>query len=292
MGWFGGWFGSQGGSSGTPVATPVLAVADAGDGTGGTATVSGATAGTTNTLYSQLVGSSTWVARGSRTGDGTIAISPNPGVGFYWWKVVSTDGTTNALSNVVFRRLTDTALTTVGPITPKIVQLENMLAASAAFQAAIGVSTAEEAKLRIHYSYAIMGEEGSDPSENLDKLNDQLPFAVILSHEQLNYAAVSWGAKHCLRAEGSMGVLLVFKDEVTGQDIDSNKDREILMSNFHGQVMDEVADQAAEEDCVPIDAISMDVPPMRSHPFTDAANDATRGELVPYYVVGYAVHWK
>lgn len=102
--------GSGGGGGGDPVATPVLAVSDNGDGTGGVATVSSATTGTTNTLYSQPMGSTTWTSRGSRTGNGNITISPVPAMGNYWWKVVSTDGITNAVSNVVFQSLTDTEL--------------------------------------------------------------------------------------------------------------------------------------------------------------------------------------
>lgn len=184
-------------------------------------------------------------------------------------------------------------LTPVGAISPKIVQIENMLAASDTFRAAIGPGTTiEEAKERIHYAYAIIGEEGSDPGENLDKLANMLPFAVIMSHEQLAYAGVAFGGKHYLRAEGQMGLLLLFADTVEGQDMAACKRREILMSNFHGSVIDEIAQIAGEEERAPIDQISMDVPPTRTNPLTDSANDEDRGEVVPYYMVGYSIHWK
>lgn len=93
-----------------PVATPTLAIADNADGTGCVATVTTSTAGTTNTLYSQAVdgeiGTSTWTSRGSRVGDGTISVSLTT-MGYYWWKLVSTDGSTSDVSNLVYQPLTD-----------------------------------------------------------------------------------------------------------------------------------------------------------------------------------------
>lgn len=72
-----------------------LTVTDTGDGTGGTATVSGTNPAATNTLYRASfdgqMGAHTWASTGSRTGDGTIAIaSPSPvPLGFYLWRLDS-----------------------------------------------------------------------------------------------------------------------------------------------------------------------------------------------------------
>lgn len=93
------------------VAVPVLTIADDADGSGGTATVAGSTGGTTNTLYSQTIngelGSATWTSRGSRTGDGTISVSISSPTTYYWWKLVSTDGSDTDVSNLVYQPLTD-----------------------------------------------------------------------------------------------------------------------------------------------------------------------------------------
>lgn len=93
-----------------PVATPTLAITDLANGTGATATVSGATGGTTNTLYSQSVdgeiGTSTWTSRGSRSGNGSISVALTT-MGYYWWKLVSTDGSTADVSNLVYQPLTN-----------------------------------------------------------------------------------------------------------------------------------------------------------------------------------------
>ena len=63
-----------GASSSTTPATPALTVTDAGDGTGGTATVSGSTVASTNTLWYAVFSAQgmTWVSAGTRTSDGAI----------------------------------------------------------------------------------------------------------------------------------------------------------------------------------------------------------------------------
>lgn len=90
-----------------PVAVPTLAVLDLANGSQATATISGATAGTTNTVYAQAVegtGSGSWVSVGSRVGDGQVTVAP--GQGYWWFHVISTDGSESTLSNIVYRSLT------------------------------------------------------------------------------------------------------------------------------------------------------------------------------------------
>ena len=63
-----------------------LAIADNGDGTGGVATVTGSVGALTTVYYATFsgsMGSLTWTSAGSRTGDGTLALSLP--VGYYLW---------------------------------------------------------------------------------------------------------------------------------------------------------------------------------------------------------------
>lgn len=97
------------GSAAVVAATPTLAVADNADGTGGVATITNADAAGAVVVYSQSVdgelGTTTWTSRGSRTGNGTVAVAP--GNGFYWWHAKSTLSGDVAVSNFVYQNLTD-----------------------------------------------------------------------------------------------------------------------------------------------------------------------------------------
>ena len=91
-----------------------LAITDAADGTGGTATVSGS-GGAAISLYSApftgAMGSLSWTLRGARTGDGTLAIaSPSPvALGFYLWRADALLlGTTSVA--LAYQNLTDATL--------------------------------------------------------------------------------------------------------------------------------------------------------------------------------------
>lgn len=109
------------GSGGTTPGTcpaldvPVLAVTDNADGTGGVATVTGSTAGTTNTLwawpYPTAGGSLTRTTVGSRVGDGTIAVGvpADLALGAWLWMVESRQDESVEVSNLVARALTDPA---------------------------------------------------------------------------------------------------------------------------------------------------------------------------------------
>jgi len=62
--------------------TLALSIVDNADGTGAVATVSGSDAGSTNTVYTVAAGGTLWTSRGSRTGDGTVALSLSTGYHF------------------------------------------------------------------------------------------------------------------------------------------------------------------------------------------------------------------
>ena len=83
-----------------------LAVSDNADDTGGLATITGADPLETVTVYSQTVdgelGTATWTSRGTRVGNGTIALTPART--YYWWKAEGT--VTLTTSNLVYQNLT------------------------------------------------------------------------------------------------------------------------------------------------------------------------------------------
>lgn len=84
------------------ILTPTISVADNGNGTGVVVTVTGATAGTTNTFWKDKIESNELViptAGSSRVGSGTIA--QTLAVGHYLGVVVSTDGVDTVYSNYV-----------------------------------------------------------------------------------------------------------------------------------------------------------------------------------------------
>lgn len=94
-----------------------LTIADAEDGTGGTATISGTAVGSTNTLYrAHFQGLDgvplAWETVGSRSGDGTIAAS-TPVRNYYLWYVKNVDGSTTTVSQIVLQALTDKTYTSV-----------------------------------------------------------------------------------------------------------------------------------------------------------------------------------
>ena len=186
-----------------------------------------------------------------------------------------------------------------GPVAPKIQQLENMLAASVTFMAAVGADTPAAAKDSIHYDYALLDEEGCDPALALLRLVDAMPCAIILQAEQLQYLSVTFSGRHRLRAEGAMGLLL-FAHDITNGDIDANslakrKESWIDFRNFHRGVIEEIVDQAGVVDGVPalpIDEITLSIPPTRTNPLLDAAQANDPGEFLPFWMCGYTIHWK
>lgn len=95
-----------------------VTIADAADGTGGTATIAGSAGGSTNTLYrAKFDGTEgvplTWASMGSRTGDGTITITTGPMANYYLWYVSNVSGGTTTVSPVVLYSLTDVTLAAV-----------------------------------------------------------------------------------------------------------------------------------------------------------------------------------
>lgn len=134
-------FPSAGGGGGS-VATPTLVIVDNGDGTL-TATISGSTAGTTNTVYylpADML-SEDWTELGSRSGDGDVTESL--AVGAYWFHVVSAGISDEAVSNVVYARVTDAdAVVTVTPeewLALELHHLRELVVASECWRACVAL---------------------------------------------------------------------------------------------------------------------------------------------------------
>ena len=106
-----------------PISRPTLSIADNADGTGGVATIADSTSTTIIDVFAQKVdgdlGTATWEMVGTRTGDGTVNVTPTAGVtGYYWWYCESTDESDSGsdsggaddetvISNLVYQNLTD-----------------------------------------------------------------------------------------------------------------------------------------------------------------------------------------
>lgn len=93
-----------------PPAAPLLAVADHGDGTGGTATISGTDPRAAISVQSLSLEEGTaapWVERGTRTGNGTVPLAAP--VGHYWWLAVASTAAGQVVSQLVYQSLTDSS---------------------------------------------------------------------------------------------------------------------------------------------------------------------------------------
>jgi hypothetical protein len=100
----------SGGGGGGAIDSPVLAVADLGNGTGATATITLSDSGSvSNDVYTGSWGGGaenvTFTLENSRTGDGTVSLTLT--TGFYWAYVVSSDGSSYSVSNLVYFRVSD-----------------------------------------------------------------------------------------------------------------------------------------------------------------------------------------
>jgi hypothetical protein len=150
--------GSGGGSS--PPATPTLAIA------GATATVSGSTSGSTNTIdVAPLgLGSSAWTSAGSRTSDGTVDLSAlSPGAYDAVCQSVLA-GLPALVSNKVGFTISNGGTRTVVPLGNLPVGHAGvawLVASSANFQALVGAASASAALAHVSFEADDTEESGS-----------------------------------------------------------------------------------------------------------------------------------
>jgi hypothetical protein len=115
--------GTVSGGGGTPPASPEIAVSDNANNTGAVVTISGSTVGSTNTVYRAAyngdMGTLTWTSSGSRSGDGTVAVSCTHG--YFWWYVLSSTAGGTAISNLVNQNVTDGQLAILTQIVAAVV---------------------------------------------------------------------------------------------------------------------------------------------------------------------------
>lgn len=149
--------------------------------------------------------------------------------------------------------------TAAGSTSIMLAGAEELIAASATFQAAVGAASAEAAKSRIYFGEAYLTDD--TPGETLAGIR---PFVVLNavnhSYEQAGIDAAS----HLLVASG--GVLVVFQSSPTG---DSFKRSWMEFENYVGSVIDEVAelcgaDRNEETTYFPFRHIDRVTPSMRS----------------------------
>jgi hypothetical protein len=76
----------------TATAVPTLTVVDNGDGSGAVATIAGSAVGSSNTVYGTNWPDVAWASKGSRTGNGTVALSVAVGPWWFYVKSVDTEG--------------------------------------------------------------------------------------------------------------------------------------------------------------------------------------------------------
>lgn len=98
------WLGAHWIGSEAAIGTPALTMTDQADGTGATATITGA-AGTTNTVYYQAftgLGTSTWTSGGSRTGNGTVDVVLATGHYLAYVKATNSAGAASVSTPVYF----------------------------------------------------------------------------------------------------------------------------------------------------------------------------------------------
>lgn len=71
------------------IAAPTLTITDSADGSHATATITGSTPGTVNSVYTKPRSYGTWELNGTRIGDGDISLTIAGGIGAYFGRVVS-----------------------------------------------------------------------------------------------------------------------------------------------------------------------------------------------------------
>ena len=100
------WYGTD---ESSVITTPTITWTDAADGTGGTVTIAGSYASSTNTIYTQTftgaVGTASWATEGSRTGNGVVTATLT--AGHYLIYCQSTYGDESASSTIHYIQVTD-----------------------------------------------------------------------------------------------------------------------------------------------------------------------------------------
>lgn len=223
----------------TPPPTPTLSVADKGDGTGATATITGGDAGASNAVYvatAPIAGGVNvgWTLAATIAGNGSAALALANG--FYVARAIATENSLTSLpSNEPAFTTTGGAAsptTPSGPIAVPKSQVRDMIAASATFQARTGLPTQAAAYAKVFRTF-VRRED--------DEHRSLRPYATILTTPDLRYLLDSGGDKNYLLPQGAVGVLISDNDRYPEDINDSSIDFE----NFLGGVMVDLEAQAA-----------------------------------------------
>lgn len=234
---------------GSPPATPVLSVVDQRDGTGATATISGADVGATETVYVAALagtpGNLGFASVGSRSGDGDVDLALADGA-YIAYCLSTLAGLVSAPSNEVGFRVTGGAVTATSVLALSKAKLREALSVSPTFQAARGVATAADALQAIHMAARYAKDEREFASLR--------PFAVVGTEAELDYVQDSGGTKNYLAASGAVYLYLTANDEAP----DDPAEGSLIFDNFCGGVMDDLEAIAGLDDRLAIRQASLE----------------------------------
>lgn len=234
---------------GTPPAAPTLAIADNGDGTGGVATITGSTAGSTNTVFGRRLDGAriaAWTDLGNRVGDGTVALALTPGD--YLFYVLSQTGAGTAASNLVHAQLTDAAA--LGLLTAPIQKLRELLAEVPSTRNFLKVTTVDEALAKLRTSYL----------EDADNLKKFRPF-IVVGWDNFSMEKIAAGDRNYLwPAEPRLKVLLCDNDPVPEDPLAGDK----IFHRQVEQIVEEITDRAALDDRLAVASVELDQSPARN----------------------------
>lgn len=229
-----------------------FSVADNGDGTGATVTVSDA-AGVVNSAWYAGYGDVQFTLGNFRIGNGTLALSLVPGI--YAVYLVSYDGASDTYVPPQPVRVTNG--TAQGPLNEPAEILRAMVSESAAFIAACGVATPTEALGRIYKTWARKDEGGLPP----------MPFAVVQIPKGFAWQSVSGGYGNFLLPDGKLQLELV--TEATS---DYQADAQVV-ERLVGNVLQDLIDAAGIDTNLPITSISLPEGVWRTAPEQDGGRE-------------------
>lgn len=257
--------------SATPTTVPTLAIVQ--DGVGITATISGSDSGTTNTLYGQKVGETTWTSYGSRAEDGDIDVATLAD-GNYWFIVESFGPNGTAWTAVTpWAQDTDTSATPSGMMSLPLHYLRLTLAQSANFQTWCGALDANDALNYIH-------------PVSLDSASGN--FAVVDWFDNFSRTADSGGDRNYFLQEGDL--MLYFRAPI--EDGDTDAEAAYKFTNQLGAILGDLETLAGTPGYLNLSRIQLSEPITRLTEDESKASKNAAGALIgDYYEAIYRIEY-
>ena len=156
-------------------------------------------------------------------------------------------------------------------VTPKEA-LMAMLAESATFRAALGVSTSADARLHIHYNRLVAFDHHA-----------LRPYAIVATQGGA-WPVTSGGARNHHLAEGTLWLYLSDRVRHADRDADAR-----AFDTFAGGVLGDVADLSAEDDNLAIRDMTIELPPVCYSVAMEDASD--QGPEAEFWCMSLLVEW-